>query len=446
MASLILEVWMLRKDLVSQGDLSGKFVQDYLQRRKYKEEKIIKCADYTYDIFASVEARTLKKNGLEAYLIEVKDNLKSLGIKNTEKITPELFDDLEKLIFKADLLEVEELIRYAKLNNFSYFTQFDNTLERLIRKNPPLQEKLEIALAKEFHRVPNSRFFDTPPLDDIIAFVSARNELHSKESYITAHSNGQLPSGFMAIPINSYPELKSWRQLWGEPQLVNFSDAKNIVRLLNVKGKTDFTNRRAKVKKSLNKNSPDFDLLKVRSNPGNKMSGGYEEFTTWREFTDSVDAAQLQNRKNGINHYTLLVKEGDISKITDELSKLNYSSPTELRKIIGSNAYSFLTKLKSIAFIELMLFDKTTKPIKDLNKLANYVPEYAYENEKKWHELRKKNIIFRLFPAKLDRNVKLGKTVGWTEVKNILKNKSENLLPVESWFSSSMRLLKQKKS
>ena len=133
-----------------------------------------------------------------------------------------------------------------------------------------LKQELELALANEFMRGPNSRYFIKPKVETIIEYVSARKELHSKGLYTAAFKRGELPAGFMANPLKDYSELKQWRQLWGLPILVGYSEASKIVKRLKVKGKSDFTNRRAKVKKSLDKEHPDYNLLKVRSNPGNR--------------------------------------------------------------------------------------------------------------------------------------------------------------------------------
>ncbi|WP_166421679.1 hypothetical protein [Pseudoalteromonas sp. Z1A8] len=440
---VMVEIWMLRKDLISKADLSDELLQNYLQRRKYKELKIKECAESAYDIFINVEARILRNDGLEAYLIEIKKILKSLNIKNIECISPSLFTDVEKLLFKLKILDVEELISYAKLNNFHYFTQFDNHLEKSIRKNPELQNKLERALAKEFNRVPNSRFFVDPPVADIILFVSARKELHSKEAYMTAHSNGQLPDGFMGNPIAKYPELKNWRQLWGEPLLVSYTEAKQIVSNLQIKGKTDFTRRRVKVKKSLDKNDPDFELLKIRANPGNHISGGYDEFTTWDEFTGDTDAIKQKCRKIELKQFLDIIQGGELMEITNQLTSLSFSSPTELRKILGEKASDALAYLKNAAFIDLILFGKTNKHIKDLNILVSYVPESAYVTENEWQKQRKVHIAYRLFPSKLGRHVISGEEVSWSKVKGILKKKSDNRTPIGEWFLSNLKLLEQ---
>lgn len=440
---VMVELWMLRKDLLSVAELSDKFVQKYLRRRAKKELKIKECAESAYDIFINVEARILRNDGLEAYLIEIKKILKSLNIKNIECISPSLFTDVEKLLFKLKILDVEELISYAKLNNFHYFTQFDNHLAKAIRKKPQLQTKLEKALAIEFKRVPNSRFFETPPLDNIIEYVSARKELHNKEAYMAAHTNGLLPDGFMASPVNSYPELKCWKQLWGEPLLVSYFKAKQIVNNLDVKGKTDFTRRRAKVKKSLNKNDPDFELLKVRANPGNHISGGYGEFTTWDDFTGDTDAIKQKSRKIELKQYAEIIQRGDLIAITNKLNTLVFLSPTELRKILGKKASDALAHLKNTAFIELILFGKTNNHIKDLNILVNYIPENAYVTENEWQTQRQINIAYRLFPSKLQRHVISGEEVSWSKVKDILKKKSDNRTPIGEWFLSNLKLLEQ---
>lgn len=437
---VMVEVWMLRKDLLSAAELSDKFVQKYLRRRAKKELKIKECAESAYDIFINVEARILRNDGLEAYLIEIKKILKSLNIKNTECISPSLFTDVEKLLFKLD---VEELVSYAKLNNYHYFTQFDNHLEKAIRKNPELQNKLERALAKEFNRVSNSRFFVDPPVADIISFVSARKELHSKEAYMTAHSNGQLPDGFMGNPIAKYPELKCWRQLWGEPLLVSYSEAKQIAINLQIKGKTDFTRRRAMVKKSLNKNDPYFELLKVRANPGNHISGGYDEFTTWDDFTGDKALIRKKRRIKKLKQYIDIIQRGDLIEITNEFSALNFSSLTELRKIIGSKPWDALAHLKNVAFIQLALVGKTTQLIRDLNIFVNYIPKDTYKTENEWQKQRLKNITYRLFPSKLQRHVISGREVSWSKVKDILKKKSDNKTPTAEWFLSNLKLLEQ---
>lgn len=440
---IIFEIWMLRKDLLSVAELSDKFVQKYLRRRAKKEIKIKKYAASVCDVFISLEARTLKKNGLEAYLIEIKNTLRSLSIKNTEKISLDLFSDIEKLIFTFDQLAVEDLLSYAKLNDFRYFTQFDKALARMIRKQPQLLAELEKALAIEFNRVTNSRFFVDPPIADIISFVSARKELHSKGAYMAAHSNGQLPNGFMGNPIAKYPELKCWRQLWGEPLLVSYFEAKQIVNNLQVKGKTDFTRRRAKIKKSLNKKDPDFELLKVRANPGNHISGGYAEFTTWDNFTGDNALIRKKRRIKKLKQYIDIIQRGDLIEITNEFSVLNFSSLTELRKIIGSKPWDALAHLKNVAFIELALVGKTTQLIRDLNIFVNYIPEDAYKTEKEWQKQRLKNITYRLFPSKLQRHVISGGEVSWSKVKDILKKKSDNRTPIGEWFLSNLKLLEQ---
>lgn len=440
---IFVEIWMLRRDLVTEADLLDKYVQRYLKRREEKEVKIRERAESVCDIFLSVEARRLRNEGLDAFLIDIKKSLTLIGISDVDSVSAELFSDIERSLFKLHDFNVEDLLEYAKKNNYGYYTQFDNSLERLIRKDSKLLQELELVLAKEFKRAPNSRYFIKPKVETIVEYVSARKELHSKESYTVAFNKGELPGGFTAVPMEHYLELKNWGQLWGEPLLVGYSEAKKIVKRLKVKGKSDFTNRRAKVKKSLDKEHPDYNLLKVRSNPGNRSSGGYDAFTFWDAFTGNFEKTKQRERNNNLKRYEILVKSGDIHEIVNELLPLNCISSTDLRKKIGNKASNALTELKNIAFIELILFGSTSKPIKDLNAFVNYVPESAYATEDTWRKQRKSNIKFLLFPAKLYRYVKAEETVGWNEVRRILKAKSNTKFPVENWFSTSIRLLEQ---
>ncbi|NYR13086.1 hypothetical protein HC000_11480 [Pseudoalteromonas sp. MIP2626] len=170
---------------------------------------------------------------------------------------------------------------------------------------------------------------------------------------------------------------------------------------------------------------------------------GIERSASWYYATGDNALIRKKRRIKKLKQYIDIIQRGDLIEITNEFSVLNFSSLTELRKIIGSKPWDALAHLKNVAFIELALVGKTTQLIRDLNIFVNYIPEDAYKTEKEWQKQRLKNITYRLFPSKLQRHVISGEEVSWSKVKDILKKKSDNRTPIGEWFVSNLKLLEQ---
>ncbi len=440
---IFIEIWMFKNTLVKETDLNDKFISQYLQKREFKERNITQHMHSVCDEFVSIEARTLRDRGLNDYLEEVKSVLHKLGIPQLNHITADMFSETQKLIFEIKSHPTTEIIRYAQKHDLKVITDFPDNFVRLLRKHPLKKAEVEVALAKMNGRPANTRITGKAPLQEVISYVTERPQLHSKNAYINAHKNGKLPVGFPAAPHLHYPRLKSWGELWGEPMLVNFTKATEIVRKLNIKGKTDFEKRRRNAKASKNLEHSDFDLLKVRGNPGNFTSGGYSEFTTWSEFTNHPEA--ISQRATAINNekYITLLLDASDEKILDVLLTLGANDVNTLRQKIGATAMHLFNQHQKNIFFEVILFGESRKTLKDFAALVKIAPAEDFQTEKKWAKTKQTTPLKRLFPTKIYRYMREDKEIGWAETRSALQHLREAGTPMLPQTAEGLALLKK---
>lgn len=439
-----IEVWLVGKHLLKPSELNDTFLMKYTERRALKERLIKQATGVCFDNFISIEARTLKNHGLETFLEEIKSVLHALGVNGLEIISSKLISEADQALCAASSLDSEWLLNYAIKNNLTHYTHFESSLERAIRRNQELKCELELKLAEYWEREPTSRFIEKSNLDDVKKFIAQRVDINTREAYEKAHQRGELPAGFLQNPVQYYDELTCWRELFGRPSLVDYDEARAIVRRLEVKGKTDFTQRRASIKESLDCNDPDYDLLKVKGNPGNPKSGGYQEFTTWSDFTSNVESIE-RNERNARNAGLLeLVKRGALSEIVQALKSFKCESATALRKEVGNKVMDALLELNTLPFIELALFGNTRKNIKDLSAIAALVPEAALKNIDTWGRYRKANPEFQVFPYHIERELSGRQEGTWTEVIRILDTKRATFPLVSEWIQEGLTFVRSR--
>jgi hypothetical protein len=413
-----IEVWMHNHESASENDKLHKFRKDYLIRRYKKEKLIAKQIEDNCDkqLFLPLEANILRNEGIDAFLEHIKKQLSMLGLPKLKKLSKDIFPDAK--MFNLNSYDAQAILEICLERGFKYFTHLPNLYIAYLGKNEEIKSELIELLAKHYS-YPASTRNSLSKSSDVIEYVKQNKDLHSKALYQKAHKDGLLPRGFPQCILSAYEEVVSWGQAWGEPLLVSYCEAKEICIRLKVTGKESFSKRRYIAKKKLDPLDKDFELLKVRSNPGNMTSGGYmDDWTSWNDFLDNQ--TPRQQTEQGMLELKI-INRGSSTEVIELLSNLNIVSMTSFRKQLPAAYLRSFKNREDFRLIEIEHFGSTSSLIHDFGMIAKLVTPESLTTFKDWKAARESNIEYKQFPLKLYRYTP-GNSEDWSSVLRKLKS------------------------